>query len=174
MTDEDYEKSSKREVAVKTEIEKLSNDKLIVELEGYGAGIPKKFKTHIPYDPNAPRSLDLKIEDIAVIVEVMGSDRYTFKNSGFFPVAEDKVERARRDKANKTYFVFVLDLENQPNKWWINSKDCERHEIIKDFQTIYGPQDIYKTDKYAWTRELGKLVKELLKFKGHSHQKTLM
>jgi hypothetical protein len=164
MTDADYVKSTAAENQVAEEIERLSHNKLKIIFTGYGAGVPKKFSNHVPYDPNKPRPLDLEVEGLNVIIEVMASDRHAFANSRFFPVAEDKVERAKKERAlrKRAFFVFVLNKETQPNEWWINAEKCFKYELEKNSPTIYGPQDIYKTDKNAWIRGLKSLVKELL------------
>jgi len=159
MTPEDYVKSAKREKDVRNEIQKLSNGKLKVEFTGYGAGSDKKFKHRKPYDPNKPNPLDLLVNE-NIVIEVMGSDRWNFGPSKHFPVAMDKVDRS---KGKLVYFVFVLDNESQPNMWWIKAEDCEDQPKEYEADTKYGPQNIYKTDKYLWHRGLQSLVDELLK-----------
>jgi len=157
--DKDYEKSSKRENSVAYTIKQLSNNRLPVKYAGYGAGVSKKYAKHIPYSES--RSMDLLVGGTA-IVEVMGSERYNFERSNFFPVAMDKVERAKKSKI-PAYFVFVLDRESQPNKWWIKGVRCNVYELAYGFPTIYGHQDIYKTNKNDWHRGLQTLIDELLK-----------
>lgn len=158
MTEKDYIKAAKRETDVAEEIGTLSNNKLKVKFVGYGAGVPKKFDV-CAVSKKTP--LDLEVND-SIFIEVQGSEKYTFATSGFFPVALDKVERAEE---NPTFFVFVLDNETKPNSWWIKyQKDWRnKYEIAYDFPTIYGPQDIYKTNQNDWKRGLKGLVEALLK-----------
>lgn len=157
MTDEDYRKASQREEHVGNEIHRLSNGKLKVEYKGFGTKVPRKLSSR----PVGIQPLDLEVDE-RIIIEVMGSDRWTYESSGFFPVALDKVDRAKQSE-KPVYFVFVLGKEPQFDDWWINAKDCEKYPLEYDSPTIYGPQDIYKTDKRAWTHGLKSLVKELLR-----------
>jgi hypothetical protein len=162
MTNEDYVKSSKREKEVADEIRKLSGDKIKPKFVGYGAGVSKKF---VARTAGSNTLLDLEVEN--AFIEVMGSETYTFANSNFFPVALDKVQRAEKSQ-KPTYFVFVLDNEQQPNKWWIKyQKDWQsKYELAYNFPTIYGPQDIYKTNQNDWIRGLQNLVNELIRLTG--------
>lgn len=162
MSDEDYAKSAKRENDVANEIRKLSGDKIKPKFAGYGAGVSKKFVTRTA-GANTP--LDLEVEN--AFIEVMGSEKYTFLNSNFFPVALDKVQRAEQSQ-KPTYFVFVLDNEQQPNKWWIKAEKCKNYPLKYDFPTIYGLQDIYVTDQNVWIRGLQSLVNELIRLRINS------
>jgi hypothetical protein len=162
MTDEDYEKSCKRENAVQKEIERLSQGNLKVKFKGFGAGVSTKIQRQTPSSGDTP--LDLEVSrngNVVAVVEVTGSNRYTFANSGPFPIALDKIERIQKIKV-KTYFVFHLDLEPQPNMWWMSADKIAEYTIWYDVATVYGPQDFYATDKNAWTRGLQDLVKALL------------
>lgn len=162
MADQDYVKSAARERAVKEEIERLSKRGARAEFAGYGTGVPIKFTTPRPRSEE-PAPLDLEVmiggESVAV-VEVMGSDKYTFASSKFFPVALDKGERAQKLKI-PAFFVFVLNKEPEPNMWWMSAGECCKYPIHLKKKTIYGDQDIYETDKYAWKRGLEGLVKEI-------------
>jgi len=162
MTDRDYAKSSACEIAVKEEIERLSKKGARVNLVGYGAGVPRKFETSRPQSKEpAPLDLEYTISGEAVaIVEVMGSPRWNFATSGFFPVALDKGLRAQKLKI-PTFFITVLDLEPKPNMWWMSAVECCKYPIWYKMPSIYGSQDVYKTNKYAWKRGLEGLVKEI-------------
>ena len=172
--DEDYAKSSKREDDVAKELTELSESELDVNMVGYGAGIPKKFTKPKPHGAETPLDLEVKKSERNIaVVEVMGSDAYTFNTSGFFPVAWDKVERAKKSEV-PAFFVFVLDLEEKPNKWWIDANRCRKYELARNFRTKYDLQDIYKTNQYHWHRGLKTLVAKLIELAESSKQTTLL